>query len=52
MIYVEIQFGKNYQQHATLSHSSEVMPCERPTLLKVAIHTVKCVPDKGFQSPY
>ena len=42
MIYVETQFGKNHQQHATLFHSSQVVPCERPTLLKVTIHIVKC----------
>ena len=35
MINMETQFGKNHQQHATNSHSSEVMPCERPTLLNV-----------------
>ena len=28
------------------------MPYEKPTLLKVTIHTIKCDPVKGFQSPY
>ena len=52
MIYVETQFGKRNQQHATPFHSSKVIPYKRPTLLKVIIHTIKCDPIKGFQSPY
>ena len=52
MIYVETQFGKNHQQHATPFHSFELMPYERPTLLNFTIHTIKCDLVKGFQSPY
>ena len=32
-------------------HSSKVMSYERPTLLKVTMHTVKCALVKGFESP-
>ena len=53
MIYVETQFGeKTTSNMLPLSQSSEVMPYERPTLLKVTTHTIKCDPVKGFQSPY
>ena len=44
--------GKTTVTCYLVSHSSEVMPCERPSLLKVRIHTIKCDPVKGFQSPY
>ena len=50
--YVETQFGKNHQWHATNSHCSKVMPHERPTLLKVTIHTIKCDLVKGFSNDY
>ena len=41
---------ENYQQHATHSNSFELMPYERPILLKVTIHIFKCDLGIGFQS--
>ena len=43
--------GKTTSNMLLISHSSIMIPYERPTLLKVTIHTVKCDPIKGFQSP-
>ena len=43
--------GKTTSNMLLLSHSSGVMPCESPNLLKVTTHTIKCDLVKGFQSP-
>ena len=50
MIYVEDQFGKTTSNMLPLSHSSEVITYERPTLLKVTTHIAKCDLVKIFQS--
>ena len=43
--------GKNTNNMLLISHSSKVIPYERPNLLKVITHTVKCDPVKGFYHP-
>ena len=43
--------GKATSKMLLISLSSEVMLYERPTLLKVTKHIVKCDPVKGFYHP-